>query len=78
MADWLGGKFLGESSGDDEDDEAIDFGHREGDFIVFTVKLRQSDGKKPVTFFVGNMKENKIIGVLWTTLASPVCGPPRD
>ena len=61
-ADWLGGKFLVESSGDDEDDEAIDFGHREGDFIVFTVKLRQSDGKKPVTFLVGNMKENKIIG----------------
>lgn len=60
--DWLGGRFLGEKTGDEEDDEAIDFGHREGDFVSFTVKLRQSDGKQLATFFVGNLKGNRIIG----------------
>jgi len=60
--EWLVGRFLGENNGDEEDDEASDFGHREGDFVVFTTKLRQPDGKQMQTFFVGSLKGNRIIG----------------
>jgi hypothetical protein len=56
--EWLDGKVLGEKG----EDEQIDFGRMEGEFIAFTVKLHQPDGKQPVTFFVGNLKGNKIVG----------------
>jgi TonB family protein len=56
--EWLNGKVLGEKG----EDEEIDFGRVEGDFVAFTVKLRQPDGKQPMTFFVGNLKGNRIVG----------------
>jgi hypothetical protein len=40
----------------------MDFGHKEGDFVTFTVKLRQSNGKQLTTFFAGKLKGCKIIG----------------
>lgn len=42
--------------------EEIDFGHKEGDFLAFTIKLRSGDDKQLVTFFVGRMEENKLVG----------------
>jgi hypothetical protein len=44
------------------DTEEIDFGHKEGDFLAFTIKLRRSDENRLATFFVGRMTGNKIVG----------------
>lgn len=74
--EWLRGKVLGEKG----EDEEIDFGHKEGDFVAFTAKLREPDGKRLVTFFVGNLKGNRITGTFvdgagatghWTALRMP-------
>jgi len=56
--EWLDGSAEDQKGNTEE----IDFGHKEGDFLAFTIKLRYRDGKQPVTFFVGRMKENKLIG----------------
>jgi hypothetical protein len=56
--EWLSGKVLGAK----DEDEEIDFGHREGHFVTFAVKLRQPDGKRAMAFFVGNLKGNKVVG----------------
>jgi hypothetical protein len=75
-AEWLDGSTL-DANGNSEE---IDFGHREDDFLAFTVKLRHADGKGRATFFVGNMKGNKIIGTFvddvgmtgkWTATREP-------
>jgi TonB family protein len=42
--------------------EEIDFGHKEGDFLAFTINLRQPDGQHMKTFFVGKMSKYKIVG----------------
>jgi hypothetical protein len=56
--EWLDGNVVDAKGESDE----IDFGHKEGDFLAFTIRLRQPDGNRLVTFFVGRMKENKIVG----------------
>lgn len=42
--------------------EEIDFGHKEGDFLAFTINLRQPDGQQIKTFFVGKISKYKIVG----------------
>lgn len=56
--DWLAGN----ASGPRGEDEEIDYGHKEGDFLVFTITLSQPDGKRTKTFFIGRMSEGKIVG----------------
>lgn len=56
--DWLAGS----ASGPKGEDEEIDFGHKEGNFLAFTITLSQPDGKHMKTFFIGRMSEDKIIG----------------
>jgi hypothetical protein len=55
--DWLYVSPVGK-----EDDEEADFGHREGDFLAFVLKVDQPDRKQLKTFLIGKMKANKIVG----------------
>jgi len=74
--DWLKGNVLGPDGGSEE----FDFGHKEGDFVAFTVKLRQRNGNQRLTFFVGKLKGNRIVGTFvddtgltgrWTAVRLP-------
>ncbi len=56
--DWLDGNAVGPRGKKEE----IDFGHKEGDFLAFTMNLRQPDGKRIKTFFVGKISKYKIVG----------------
>ena len=56
--DWLDGS----ASGPRGQSEEIDFGHKEGDFLAFTIKLSQPDGQHVKTFFIGKMTKDKIVG----------------
>lgn len=56
--DWLDGDAVGQRG----ENEEIDFGHKEGDFLAFTITLTQNDGKHAKTFFIGKMMGNKIVG----------------
>lgn len=59
--DWLYVSLVGKKEEEDEDEEA-NFGHREGDFLAFALKVDQPDGKQLKTFLIGKMKANKIVG----------------
>jgi hypothetical protein len=74
--DWLNARTLN-SKGESEES---DFGHREGDFLAFTITLSQPDGQHVKTFFVGKMTGNKIVGTFvnaagtsgkWTAVRVP-------
>jgi hypothetical protein len=74
--DWLNARTLN-SKGETEES---DFGHREGDFLAFTITLSQLDGQQVKTFFVGKMTGNKIVGTFvdsagasgkWTAIRVP-------
>jgi TonB family protein len=39
-----------------------DFGRKEGDFLAFTIRLDEPDGKHPETFLVGRLTKNRIVG----------------
>lgn len=74
--DWLNARTVN-SKGESEES---DFGHREGDFLAFTVTLRQPDGQHIRTFFVGKMTGSKIVGTFvdgngtsgtWTAVRVP-------
>lgn len=56
--DWLDVKALGPKG----DKEEIDYGHKEGDFLAFSMSLRQPDGQRTKTFFVGKISKDKIVG----------------
>jgi TonB family protein len=56
--DWLEGNAVG-SKGKKEE---IDFGHKEGDFLAFTINVRQPDGQHIKTFFIGKISKHKIVG----------------
>ena len=56
--DWLSVSTVG---GREESDE-VDFGHKEGDFLAFILKVSQPDGKPLKTLLIGKMKANKIVG----------------
>jgi Gram-negative bacterial TonB protein C-terminal len=74
--DWLNARTLN-SKGEREES---DFGHKEGDFLAFTITLSQPDGQHVQTFFVGKMTRNKIVGTFvdaagtsgkWTAVRVP-------
>ena len=74
--DWLNARTLN-SKGDSEES---DFGHKQGDFLAFTITLSQSGGRHVKTFFVGKIKGNKIVGTFvddagtsgkWTAVRVP-------
>ena len=56
--DWLDGNAIG-SKGENEE---IDFGHKEGNFVAFTIKLKQPDGQRVKTFLIGKIKKHEIVG----------------
>lgn len=56
--DWLDGNAVGPRGKKEE----IDFGHKEGNFLAFTINLRQPDGQHIKTFFVGKISKYKIVG----------------
>jgi hypothetical protein len=56
--DWLDGDAVG-SKGECEE---IDFGHKEGSFLAFTITLSQPDGQHVKTFLIGKMTGDKIVG----------------
>lgn len=47
---------------DPNDDEDIDYGHKEGDFVAFMAKMEWRDGKRTTTFFVGKINGERITG----------------
>ena len=57
-SEWLEGN----STGANGRKEAIDYGHMEGKFIAFNLRLTEPDGKRLKTFFVGRMAGDKITG----------------
>jgi hypothetical protein len=74
--DWLDARTVN-SKGESEES---DFGHREGDFLAFTVTLSQPDGQQIKTFFVGKMTSSNIVGTFvdgkgtsgtWTAVRVP-------
>ena len=74
--DWLNARTLN-SKGESEES---DFGHREGDFLAFTITLSQPDGQHVKTFFVGKITGSKIVGTFvdangtsgkWTAVRIP-------
>jgi hypothetical protein len=56
--DWLSCNVVGQK----DESEETEFGHKEGDFLAFTLALTQPDGKRVKTFFIGKMMGNKIVG----------------
>jgi TonB family protein len=56
--EWLDGNAIG-SKGESEE---IDFGHKEGNFLAFTITLSQPDGQHVKTFLIGKMTGDKIVG----------------
>ncbi len=56
--DWLDGN----ASGPKGESEEIDFGHKEGNFLAFTMTLSQPDGQHVKTFLIGKMTGDKIVG----------------
>jgi hypothetical protein len=40
----------------------LDFGHKDGNFLVFSLRLRQPDGERVKTFLIGKMNERQIVG----------------
>jgi len=48
--------------GGSEESDEVDFGHKEGDFLAFILKVSQPDGKPLKTLLIGKMKANKIVG----------------
>jgi TonB family protein len=51
-----------EASGSKGEKEKTDFGHKEGTFLSFTLRLRQPDGQRVKTLFVGKIKKHEIVG----------------
>jgi len=79
--EWL----KGDASGPNRERQEIDFGHKEGTFLAFTVKLTEPDGKQIKTFFVGKMTRVKIVGTFvddagitgeWAAVPVPKTRPP--
>lgn len=56
--DWLAGNALGPEA----ESEEIHFGHKEGNFLAFTMTLSQPDGQRVKTFLIGKMSGDKIVG----------------
>jgi TonB family protein len=74
--DWLDARTLNPKG----ESEESDFGHKEGDFLAFTITLSRLDGQHVKAFFVGKMTGNKIIGTWldaagtsgkWTAVRTP-------
>jgi hypothetical protein len=74
--DWLNAS----ASNSKGESEESDFGHRDGDFLAFTITLSKPDGQHVKTFFVGKMAGNKIVGTFvdaagtsgkWTAVRVP-------
>jgi hypothetical protein len=57
-ADWLDGSALGPNG----ESEEIDFGHKEGNFLAFTITLSQPDGQRVKSLLIGRMMGDKIVG----------------
>lgn len=55
--EWLDGNAKGP-----KDESELDFGHKDGNFLVFSLKLTQPDGQRVKTFLVGKMNEYEIVG----------------
>lgn len=56
--EWLNAQLL--PLGDDI--KEADYGHKEGDFLAFTIRLEEPDGQHPETFFIGKLTKNRIVG----------------
>jgi TonB-like protein len=74
--DWLNARTLNAKG----ESQESDFGHKEGDFLAFTITFSQSGGQHVKTFFVGKMTGNKIVGTFvddagisgkWTAVRVP-------
>jgi hypothetical protein len=59
----LGARIVARNQDTEEhDSEDVDFGHKEGDFLAFDLKISQPDQKQIKTFLIGKMKGNNIVG----------------
>jgi TonB family protein len=56
--DWLNADALNPKG----ESEESDFGHKEGNFLAFTITLSQPDGQHVKTFLIGKMTGDKIVG----------------
>ena len=51
-----------DSAAEDEDSDASQPGSRDGDFLIFSIKLAEPDGKRLKTYLIGKMARDKIVG----------------
>ncbi len=56
--DWLAGDAVGPGG----ESEEIDFGHKEGHFLAFTITLTQPHGGRAKVFLIGRMTGDRIVG----------------
>ena len=60
--DNCGNVVYGEASEKKGAKEQLESGYRQGDFLMFMIKLQQTDRKRVKTFFVGKMMKDNIVG----------------
>jgi Gram-negative bacterial TonB protein C-terminal len=60
--EWLDVDDPGAQDAKEADDDEDDYGHKEGEFLVFSKKLAEPDGKRLETYFVGKWSATRIVG----------------
>jgi hypothetical protein len=60
--EWLNADIPGAPEEKVDDNDNDDYGHKDGDFLVFAMKLAPSGGKRLETYLVGKMSGDKIVG----------------
>lgn len=61
QGEWLDIETPGRADAKD-DDEEDDYGHKEGDFLIFSKTLAEPDGKRLKTYLVGKWSKTRITG----------------
>jgi hypothetical protein len=59
--EWLDVETLGTADAKD-DDEEDDYGHKEGEFLIFSKKIVEPDRKRLETYLVGKWSKTRIVG----------------
>jgi len=60
--EWLNAEIPGAPEEKVDDNDNDDYGHKNGDFLVFSMKLPEPDGKRLETYLTGKMTGDKIVG----------------
>jgi hypothetical protein len=60
--EWLNADVPGAPEEKVDDKDRDDYGHKDGDFLIFSMKLAEPDGKRLETYLTGRMSGEKIAG----------------